>query len=134
MVVVCAGCPQVKAGVDHMHSKGLGHCDIKPSNIFVDAAGSFFLGDYGATMKLGEEAKELTHAYVLRNSDAEAQLDEVERKASQAVDYGLLATTLMSKLCAGLPLPCTKAQLARAVDDIELEPLKAMLTSLLKAA
>jgi hypothetical protein len=30
---------QMNAALEFMHDRGYGHCDVKPSNIFMDAAG-----------------------------------------------------------------------------------------------
>jgi hypothetical protein len=46
---------QIEAGIDHLHSIGLVHCDIKPQNIFVDlATGRFVVGDFDSTHCRGE--------------------------------------------------------------------------------
>ncbi|KAF2253743.1 kinase-like protein, partial [Trematosphaeria pertusa] len=45
----------IEHGIDHMHRLGLVHCDVKPSNIFVDVANQrFVLGDFDSTHRRGQ--------------------------------------------------------------------------------
>jgi serine/threonine protein kinase len=133
LLLACLKWLQILRAVDHMHSKGLGHCDIKPSNILIDSLGNFYLGDYGATVPLGEPVHELTDTYVVRASEAEVEQGVVDRIASKAFDYGLLATTLVFKLDKQFVLPCTTAQLSAAAAGVEHQQLRELLTSLLMA-
>lgn len=52
---------QIAAGIGHLHSLGLVHCDIKPRNIFVDAGGegkaAFVVGDMDSAHEVGREAE-----------------------------------------------------------------------------
>jgi serine/threonine protein kinase len=41
--------------MDLMHKAGYVHCDIKAPNIFIDADGSFRLGDYGGAVPVGDQ-------------------------------------------------------------------------------
>ena len=44
----------IREGIAHMHSLGLVHCDIKPSNIFVNIKDQrFVIGDFDSTHKVG---------------------------------------------------------------------------------
>ena len=38
---------QVASGLDHIHSHGMLHCDVKPDNILIDGGGGYKLGDLG---------------------------------------------------------------------------------------
>jgi serine/threonine protein kinase len=45
----------IEAGIDHIHSLGLVHCDIKPENILVDVPNRrFVVGDFDSTHQRGE--------------------------------------------------------------------------------
>jgi serine/threonine protein kinase len=85
---------QVHTGLQHMHQRGWGHCDVKAPNIFVAADGSAVLGDYGAARKLGNDADEKTMSHIAVDLPAAFQVD----KASVQLDEYLLAVTLLEKL------------------------------------
>lgn len=60
---------QVKIALDRIHSMGYSHNDVKPSNVFIDAHGTFLLGDFGSVRRLGTDADETTNKYVPRDND-----------------------------------------------------------------
>jgi serine/threonine protein kinase len=55
---------QMKQALDFTHAAGYAHCDVKPDNIFIDANGGFFLGDFGSMTRLGVESAERTLRWV----------------------------------------------------------------------
>jgi serine/threonine protein kinase len=85
---------QLLAALGHMHACGLAHCDIKAPNVFIDAAGAAHLGDFGAARSIGADVEEQTPSHV--PVDAGGKLDV--GKASPALDFFLLAVTLMERL------------------------------------
>jgi serine/threonine protein kinase len=40
----------VAAALAHLHARGVGHRDVKPSNIWLDAEGRAALGDFGVAL------------------------------------------------------------------------------------
>jgi serine/threonine protein kinase len=46
---------KVLYGLDTLHEKNYGHCDIKPSNIMLDCLGNVKLVDYGRAVQLNEK-------------------------------------------------------------------------------
>ncbi|KDR83506.1 hypothetical protein GALMADRAFT_132948 [Galerina marginata CBS 339.88] len=47
---------ELVSGLNHIHSLGIIHGDIKPSNIFVDSCGHCRIGDFGGSMALSTQA------------------------------------------------------------------------------
>ena len=80
----------VERALATMHAAGVIHCDVKPDNIFVDSSGECVLGDYDAARDMG-----LT---VLRTSAKYWPADLLVRHASAALDYAMLAMTLLQCL------------------------------------
>ena len=42
------------AATQHLHSKGIIHCDLKPTNVLLDENGSIRLGGFGCARKLAD--------------------------------------------------------------------------------
>jgi len=45
---------QICQGVQHVHSQGLIHRDLKPNNCFIDESGAVKVGDFGLSRESGE--------------------------------------------------------------------------------
>mmetsp|Transcript_10665 Transcript_10665/g.14610 ORF Transcript_10665/g.14610 Transcript_10665/m.14610 type:complete len:333 (+) Transcript_10665:89-1087(+) len=80
---------QIEIAIKFMHSKAYAHLDIKPSNIFLDNNGDFFLGDFGAATKFGDPIIESSELYFP---------SDLPKVASQIADYYLLIATLLEKM------------------------------------
>jgi hypothetical protein len=70
-----------------LSSSGL--LSLQPSNCFVDAAGNVFLGDFGAVVKLEEEARETSQQWLPVD-----RADGLLRCVSAAVDHVMLVSML----------------------------------------
>ena len=87
-------------GLEAIHSANLCHLDVKPGNVFVDSAGACFLGDYDAAAPKGAEVRRTTEAFLPREFALLRSRHLLI--ASPAVDFGMLACTLIHLLDASV--------------------------------
>ena len=92
--------------------------DVKPSNIFIDLNGTFFLGDFGSVRKLGESIKSSTEAFVPFESNSNV--------ASVEYDYWMLAVTVFDIMAP--------TDVARAGTGTTPRPTKEAVCARLRAA
>jgi serine/threonine protein kinase len=92
--------PQVASALDHIHSQGMMHRDVKPTNIFFDADGQAFLGDFGIAKPLDPlgaktgETLTATHMAIGTPEYMAPEVYVVGGKPSGAVDQYALAITV----------------------------------------
>jgi len=55
---------QVSSALQHCHSRGIVHLDVKPANILVSSQGLCKLGDFGCSVSLSNPTLELDHSLV----------------------------------------------------------------------
>jgi serine/threonine protein kinase len=84
--LVVQGVRLVKA-LDYMHGKGYVHMDVKADNIFMDAAGNLFLGDFGSACKENQVITSTTAAFYHR--------DIIGEPARPQYDWYMLLVTLL---------------------------------------
>lgn len=84
--LVVQGVRLVKA-LDYMHGKGYVHMDVKADNIFMDAAGNLFLGDFGSACKENQVITSTTAAFYHSNIIGEPALPQY--------DWYMLLVTLL---------------------------------------
>ncbi|KAG5176848.1 hypothetical protein JKP88DRAFT_227373 [Tribonema minus] len=88
---ILQGAERLVEAIKYIHGKGYVHMDIKASNVFVDADGRWFLGDFGATLPAGD----LVFAYTEwfhRDKTLKG------RPAQVAFDWYMLAVMLAAEL------------------------------------
>jgi len=104
-----------------LHSAGLVHCDIKPSNIFIDSNGQCLLGDYDAVTSIDQPVRRSTPDFLpepLRSLFSQhTDNDHTALSASPALDFAMLSFTLLAglgyTLSPELQLEHTIVQLAK---------------------
>ena len=86
----------IENAIGYLHTQNIVHCDIKPSNIFLNHEGVCFLGDYDAASEIGSTFEKATLTHL-----PEDHLDFV---ATTKVDFSLLAVSLL-EMAGILPNP-----------------------------
>lgn len=99
------------AAINYLHSKGFVHMDIKEANIFVDAAGIWWLGDFGSCVAPGSPIRTTTPAYNPRGH-AEGL------PAEHWYDWQMLAALLLRQLGAKVDGSSTAAALSSAAAEV----------------
>jgi len=99
---------ELSAALARLHGCGLGHNDVKASNVFLDAQGRAFLGDYGAVSRLGDPLSEFSPSQLPMS---EPWFDAAGLRASAQLDGWLLLTTLLD--VGGLLSPASSHPPAR---------------------
>ena len=80
------GClAQMAQALQHLHSRGIGHMDVKPDNILTSGDGVYKLGDFGLARPLG-------------SCEGAAQLEEGDSRWLQARVCGLLWRSLVHEV------------------------------------
>ena len=83
-------------GLGAMHTANYCHLDVKPGNIFIDSSGQVYLGDFDAALNIGQTVTRTTPTFLPREM-AVLQVRGL-LVATPAVDFGMLACTLMYML------------------------------------
>lgn len=109
---------------------------MQPSNIFLDAQGNSFLGDFGAAVRMGEPLREWTPTFL------PIDISQVEL-AHPSIDNIALVTTVLTALRLlpsvptglahwgmGQPMSFTSKQLCSAVNQVQSQDLRGYLDSL----
>jgi len=130
------GLARMIAALEHMHSLDLVHMDVKGSNIFIDQAGDWYLGDFGSTCVKGETVTTTTPSFYPTNLGS--------TRAYPKYDWFMLLVTILiemmpkkhewaKELCDTEPmivtLPRVAKALTKAIDSADVsEQLKRMLS------
>jgi serine/threonine protein kinase len=85
---------KIKKALNYIHSKDIVHMDVKPDNIFIDFNGNWFLGDFGASKKIGENINFTTLLYY--------PIPLMNKKANPKFDLFMLGITMFFELFKSL--------------------------------
>ena len=103
---------QVGAGLDVAAGEGLVHRDVKPGNVFVEAAGDrphAYLGDFGLTRATDSQSG-LTGTGIFLGTIAYAAPEQIQAEdVGPAVDVYALGAVLYRTLTGELPFPRPRA-------------------------
>jgi len=95
---------QVAAGLDHLHSKGLVHRDIKPGNILVSTNGVAKVCDMGLARPVDQGGTVTATAMVMGTPSYMAPEQAVAGDLTAASDVYALGITLFQALTGAVPL------------------------------
>ncbi|KAG5180578.1 hypothetical protein JKP88DRAFT_166388 [Tribonema minus] len=87
---IARGAARLMQAIDFMHERGYVHMDIKATNVFVDTAGNWYLGDFGSTVRVNDPIHSYTRWFFPNNMAQQA--------AQFKHDWYLLAVMLAVEL------------------------------------
>lgn len=106
-------------GLHAIHAAEYCHLDVKPGNIFIDSQGRSFLGDYDAALNPGQIVTRTTPTFLPREM---AILQARNRLvATPAVDFGMLACTLLFMYDANISASPSMTQLESGARNLDLD-------------
>ncbi|CAL8462729.1 g2262 [Coccomyxa elongata] len=76
--------------LERMHAAGRMHCDVKGPNVLLTEKGHWYLGDYGASVKVGEKVWSCTEQFYPGKS--------IFTPADPKLDWGMLTVLLLVEL------------------------------------
>ena len=130
------GLARMIAALEHMHSLDLVHMDVKGSNIFIDQAGDWYLGDFGSTCVKGGTVTTTTPSFYptkLGGMSAYSKYDWFMLLVTILIEMMPKKHEWATELCDTEPmivtLPRVAKALTKAIDSADVsEQLKRMLS------
>ncbi len=107
---------QIEIAVRSLHSVNLVHCDIKPSNIFLDNQCNTYLGDFGSMTDAGDSLSSFSPKFWINEISP-----LISTGAHPIMDWGCFVITglcLLGKLRFS-ELPCHLIEIKRIIDIIK---------------
>ncbi|KAJ5162923.1 uncharacterized protein N7500_004753 [Penicillium coprophilum] len=74
----------IESGIRHLHSLGLVHNDINPSNIMIDSHRAIII-DFGSCRKIGESLEDVGRTYEWYDEEVQQSLPENDLKALEEI-------------------------------------------------
>jgi serine/threonine protein kinase len=110
--------PSVAAALDHVHSRGVVHRDVKPANIFFDTESRAYLGDFGIAKVIDDDlAEESEHSLTSTGGEIGTypymgpEFFRKPRVLSGAYDQYALAVSVYEMICGRRPFSGDSGQL-----------------------
>lgn len=119
---------EVAAGLAHCHAHGVLHLDVKPANVFLDAAATAKLGDFGLALLAGRgwESEEGDGGYVppelLADDAAPTSAADVYSLGATLLEAATGATPPRGNYGADVALPPGRSDVLRVVLQAMLRP------------
>lgn len=85
----------MKTALSMMHELDLIHCDLKPQNIFRDSNGHYHLADYDGCVQKGQKVSLSTRRFWPHDMKQHENTTAGGLIADRAVDFAMLAATLL---------------------------------------
>lgn len=115
---------KVARAIHHAHGKGFVHCDLKPSNILLDADGQPYVTDFGLARRVGDDGSLTATGAMLGTPSymAPEQASGARRDLTAAADvYGLGA--ILYEAITGRPPFRAETLMETVVQVLEREPV-----------
>jgi serine/threonine protein kinase len=112
----------ISTSLDRVHSKGIYHQDIKPSNILFDEEGEAYLGDFGCAKIKDAPIGKIRDNYSQPGSKLYMSPEQLAGKPVASSDIYQLGVILFQMLTGEKPVPNLYKKISKFLNQTELSP------------